>query len=185
MLMHQGILIIDNNCLNRLERPETRERLRANLRATGRVLVPTGVNAVEAAKTSDPDKRGRLLATLGDLAQDRIALPLAERVLRKIAEAIASNASEIEMASDELTSLFREPEAITEERLVSIRNAFEQQEATWRVMLERARREVPRLIREFKADRKVDARAEWVDEASFLNGFWMRPDFLERFLTPM
>ena len=109
-----GILILDNNCLDRLEDAEKRARLAANLRATGRDIWPTAANVLEALKSRDAAVRTRLLLTLSELAQDRLPLTLPGEVLRRLAGAFGTVAK-IDWCEPKLSRFFRYPGSVTEE----------------------------------------------------------------------
>jgi hypothetical protein len=126
--MPDRILLIDNNCLNVLQSGRAKERLRANLRATGREFWPTGMNALEAVQSSDPAKRVRLLRTLSDLAGDNLAFPLPEHAVQRVAESIAHGSPMIEWVDHKLTGLFRYPEGSTEDEIQAVREYLMQQE---------------------------------------------------------
>ncbi len=177
--MDARILILDNNCLNALQSRKASERLRANLKATGRVLWPTGLNALEAAQTSDRPKRIRLLRTLAELAGDNVAFPMPEEALQRVAEAIAGRSKMIKWVDGRLTRLFREPESISDEEVGSIRDHLRIQEANFDQMHMDARKT---LAREFKT---AGGYHRWKTASEYLRDFWTDSEHLAAFITPL
>lgn len=159
------VLFLDNNCFNRLASAKARQQLRANLRATGREYWPTAINVLEAMKTRDRDKRTHLLTVISEIAGDHLALTMPGEALRRIAVAVARNASFVNWSEPRITRLFRDPESVTDEDVAETRNYFFAQERTFDDTHQKVRSAL-----------KLHAKgAAWNSLVAFIDDLWTDP----------
>ena len=171
-----GILLLDNNCLDRLSARAKRDRLRANLRAAGLAFWPSAINILEALKSRDDHVRQRLLATIADLADDHHALTLPGEALRRVAVAMTSGGHRIDWSEPKLTRLFRYPDSVTQEDAKLARQHLEAQEARF----EAAHAEASQRLRsKFK---EAGGRRRWSCMVEFLDEVWLSPEHLQRYV---
>lgn len=168
--MVNRILVVDNNCLDRLESESARRRLRANLRATGRTFWPTATNALEALKSRDPQTRTRLLGTLDELAEDNLAITLPGEGLRRVAMAVHERSEKIDWSEPSVTRLFRHPESVTDEEAAGARDHLLEEERRFNKVHERAKRELRPAIKAEGGSRR------WTEPAQFVEDFWSGAD---------
>lgn len=86
--MTSGLLVLDNNCYERLEDPAHLATFRANLREADFIPVASEVNLVEIASVASDNIRGRLLHTLREVTGSEHLLSWPFQLLRQIGDAI-------------------------------------------------------------------------------------------------
>ena len=128
MPRQRDILLLDNNAVRQLAHGPSRERLKANLKATGREFWPTGINVLEAVKAHNAKRRIKRLETLHDLAGDAHAFPLPTEALLQIARAHVDRNSSVTWADPRLTAVLRDPATVTHEQIEAVRGYLEEQE---------------------------------------------------------
>src|SRR5688572_10802836 len=119
--MPYRLLILDNNCLQRLSSARARARLRSNLKLSGREFWPSAVNVLEATKTRDREKRTRMLSVLAELSEDAHALPMPSTALRLVGEALTNGSSLVTWSEPRLTRFFRDPESVSDDEAAAAR----------------------------------------------------------------
>jgi hypothetical protein len=173
-------LFLDNNCLDRLVRSaEARQRLRANLRATGREYWPTAINVLEALKTPDRDTRTRLLTVISEIAGDHPALTMPGEALRRIAEAVAMNASSVNLSEPRIIRLLRDPESATDEDVAATRDYFLAQETAFNVPHQETRSTLKQHVK------KAEGMPRWNSPVAFITEFWTNPENLGRYIEDL
>ena len=133
---------------------------------TGREYWPTAVNVLEAAQTSDPGLRARLLNTIHELAEDNHALTLPGEALRRIAQAIAAEDRDVDWSEPGVTKLFRNPASITDLEIQAIRAAIAAEEENFNAVHEEARIKLKPHIKD------AGGMKRWRTPASYIEEFW-------------
>lgn len=159
------VLLLDNNCFRRLASAKARQRLRANLRATGREYWPTAINVLEAMKKRDRAMRTHLLTVISEIAGDHLALAMPGEALRRIAVAVARNASFVNWSEPRITRLFRDPKSVTDEDVAETRDYFDAQERTFDDTHQKVRSALKLHAKE----------VGWNSMEAFMEDFWADP----------
>lgn len=173
------IFLIDSNCLNQLSSARSRERLRANLRVTGKEFWPTGSNVLEALKSRDPEKRTRFLRVLADLADGNHSITLATEVLRRIAVAVAYGNPGADLSEPAFTALFRDPGDVSDEEATQVREYLLASEGGFSQVHQTALATLRPL---FKAE---GGMKRWPTVRVFLDETWTREEHLGSYVEEL
>lgn len=170
-------LLLDNNCLDRLISARARRRLRSNLQATGREYWPTAVNVLEALQAHDPNRRTLLLTAISEIAGDHYALTLPGEALRRIAVAVATNASSVNWSEPGITRLFRYPESVTDEDATATRDHFLAQETAFNNVHQELRPTLKQYVKE------NGGMQRWGSPVAFIDELWTDPKNLGHYIN--
>lgn len=176
MANEPGTLILDTNCIGRLESNAARHRFEVNTRVADWRVYPTVVNVLEILNTENPHVRSRLLGTLAYLAANRPLMPWPYELLKIIAQAILEKKGRIELGPSEFEWILDHPERVSDEQLDAARTLLNDQEMRFREMHERGR---PKLQAELK---RQGLRYAWPTPRDFLDQTWTTESHLDTYV---
>jgi len=134
------------------------------------------MNVLEAMKSRDEKTRTRLLTTLHALAGENHAITIPTEVLRKIAEVHITKAEKIDFSEPGVTYYLRNPELITKKDVEAIRNHLDSQEASFREVHERAKKELGDPMH------AAGGRSRWPTMRQFLDEVWSTASHLGSYI---
>lgn len=168
-MIRPGALILDANCIPKMESSAIQEKVNASIRSANLELWPTALNFVELAKTRNAEVRRRLLKTLSSLAGRTSLLPHPVSLLSAVTNDILQGGSGFIAEASGLEGLMLNPDRLDEG---TVQRAQELASQSDRKLLEEHSRGRP-IIQNIL--RGAGLHDRWPTVVTFLDDFWMEP----------